>query len=276
MLELELAVVHDADDGRSSERCDFHQIQPLFLCLRERGVHLENAELTAVGRDHAQRADADLAVDADALGGVLNGRYLRRGKKNRGHHSGVRDARRAPAFGRRIELRTPAAHLAREREGRRVRAKVSLYLLDCQYTIYRGMDGKSTPVCWRRSYRTAKGAGHESDQGMTNRVSTILARYFRCQPKEYRSSRAQSIAAQRVRSVFSSVQSVQSVFPKLSEPARAAVALPLRGEQCTASTALDEYDTNGLNGSNGQRQTPAGATVCHPACIGLIDLVSLV
>ena len=61
-------------------------------------------------------------------------------KKNRGHHSGVRDARRAPVAGRPSNTETPAAHLAREREGRRVRAKVSLHLLDCHYTIYGGLN----------------------------------------------------------------------------------------------------------------------------------------
>jgi hypothetical protein len=60
-------------------------------------------------------------------------------KKNRGHHSGVRDARRAPDCGRPSNTETPAARQAREREGRRVRANVSLYLLDCHYTIYEGL-----------------------------------------------------------------------------------------------------------------------------------------
>jgi hypothetical protein len=80
-------------------------------------------------------------------------------KKNRGHHSGVRDARRAPASGRPSNTETPAAHQAREREGRRVRAKVSLYLLDCQYTIYGGMDREvnSSAKKWRSASAVISG-----------------------------------------------------------------------------------------------------------------------
>src|SRR5919201_1792863 len=74
LLELELAVVHDPNDGRPSHRRDFHQIESLRLCLREGRLQVENSELSAVGRNHAERADADLSVHAYALGAVLNGR----------------------------------------------------------------------------------------------------------------------------------------------------------------------------------------------------------
>ena len=58
-------------------------------------------------------------------------------KKNRGHHSGVRDARRAPACGRPSNTETPTAHQALEARGPEGESEcASLYLLDCHYTIY--------------------------------------------------------------------------------------------------------------------------------------------
>jgi hypothetical protein len=61
---------------------------------------------------------------------------------------------------------------------------------------------------------------------------------FSCQPKKYRSPRAQP----HRRAPMRSVQSVQSVFVRISkllEPARAAVAVLGRGERCRRSTALE-------------------------------------
>src|SRR6476646_2767949 len=58
-------------------------------------------------------------------------------KKKRGHLSGVRDARRAPARGRPTNTETPAAHQAHTARGPEGESdSLSLYLLHCHYTIY--------------------------------------------------------------------------------------------------------------------------------------------
>jgi hypothetical protein len=57
---------------RARHRCHFDQVEPLLLRGGERGVDFHDAHLAAIGRDHAERADTDLPVHADALGRVLN------------------------------------------------------------------------------------------------------------------------------------------------------------------------------------------------------------
>ncbi len=73
LLEFVFAVVHDADHGWPRERRDFDQIQSSFECRGECRVPVEDSELRPVGRDDPQRTDADLLIDAYALGDVLNG-----------------------------------------------------------------------------------------------------------------------------------------------------------------------------------------------------------
>ena len=75
-FELVLPVVHDADDRGTGSGGDFDEIQPGFFRHPECRVHLENSELRTIGADHADRADADHAIDPHALGGVLNARNL--------------------------------------------------------------------------------------------------------------------------------------------------------------------------------------------------------
>src|SRR5688572_13432018 len=72
LLELELPVVHDANNGRPRHRRHFDQIQTLLLCGRQRGIEIQNSHLTSICRNDAERADADLTIDADALRVVLN------------------------------------------------------------------------------------------------------------------------------------------------------------------------------------------------------------
>src|SRR5688500_8505169 len=113
LLELELAVVHDADHRRARGRCYFDEIETLFLRCRESSLDVQDAHLTSVGCDDAQRADADLPVDANSLCRILNSRTPRRGKtKTRTPKSA--SARIAPSMdgGRRCSRSTPVAHLA--------------------------------------------------------------------------------------------------------------------------------------------------------------------
>src|SRR6185503_5291050 len=93
-FELVLAVVHDADHGWSRGGRDFDQIQSLILRHAEGGIHFEDAELRPIGADHTDRADANLAVDANPLGGVLNRpRFLEGRKQKRGSQRNPRDGR---------------------------------------------------------------------------------------------------------------------------------------------------------------------------------------
>jgi hypothetical protein len=80
-LELVLAVVHDADDGRTGSCGNFDQVQSLFFGHPKRRVNLENSELRAVGANHANWGDADLSIDPHALCGVLNTEILEEGKQ---------------------------------------------------------------------------------------------------------------------------------------------------------------------------------------------------
>src|SRR4051812_2601684 len=75
-LELVLAVVHDADDGRPRGRGDFDKIEPCFFGHSHRDIDFEDAELRSVRADDANWADANLPIDPHPLGGVLNRRYL--------------------------------------------------------------------------------------------------------------------------------------------------------------------------------------------------------
>ena len=74
LFELELAEVHDADDGRASEGSDFHQIESSNFRSLQRCFELHDAELCAIGSDDTQRTDADLPVNANAFGLFLNWR----------------------------------------------------------------------------------------------------------------------------------------------------------------------------------------------------------
>jgi len=42
------------------------------LCGRQRGIQIQDSQLTSIGRDDAERTDTDLSIDADALRVVLN------------------------------------------------------------------------------------------------------------------------------------------------------------------------------------------------------------
>src|SRR5215207_3490762 len=101
LLELEFAVVHDADDRRARHRSDFNQIEILFLRGSERGLYVQNAHLAAVGGDHTERADANLPVHADALGRILNSSCSSRGKTETRTPDGIRAHARSPAPERR-------------------------------------------------------------------------------------------------------------------------------------------------------------------------------
>src|SRR5665213_1868035 len=156
LLELELAVVHDPDDGRPRERCDLHQVQPLCFCLRKRRVQLENSQLAAVGRNYAQWANANLAVHADALGAILNGRCLRQGHKKIADttpESATRDEH--PLGGRRSNTGTPAAHLARARgpEGES-ESLALLTLLSVLNLVNRGLKSR------REKHGVSEACGH--------------------------------------------------------------------------------------------------------------------
>lgn len=73
LFELELAEVHDANDGRASCCCDFDEIQPKLHRLGQRYVYFHDAKLTAVGADDADWADPDLPVYPwRTLRGILN------------------------------------------------------------------------------------------------------------------------------------------------------------------------------------------------------------
>jgi hypothetical protein len=77
--------------------------------------------------------------------------------------------------------------------------------------------------------------------------------YFRCQPKKHRSPCAPPHNRARKQSVFSSVKSVQSVFPKLSMLVSCALAQNRnsRSGWHREDQPLGNADTNGLNELNG-------------------------
>src|SRR2546422_915889 len=62
LLELELPIVHDLDDGGPGERRDFHEIQAPFGRGGDRFIDRQHPQLVAVVRDHAHRTDADLPI----------------------------------------------------------------------------------------------------------------------------------------------------------------------------------------------------------------------
>ena len=74
LLVLELAEIHDSADGRFLVGGHLHKIQAGFPRERERLFGGDDAELSALGRDDADRRDADLLVDAVLL---LDGSRLR-------------------------------------------------------------------------------------------------------------------------------------------------------------------------------------------------------
>ena len=53
LFELELPVVHDANNGGPRHRRDFDQIQPLLLCGRQRGIQIQDPHLATVGSNDA-------------------------------------------------------------------------------------------------------------------------------------------------------------------------------------------------------------------------------
>ena len=62
LLILVLAVVHDLADWRLGHRRDFDEVEAKLSGLGERGFELEDAELFALGTNHAKLACADTAV----------------------------------------------------------------------------------------------------------------------------------------------------------------------------------------------------------------------
>src|SRR6185295_8616919 len=66
--------VHDTDDGGPSQRCDFNEIEACDFCRREGSLELHDAKLSAISSDDAQWTDANLPVNANAFGLLLNGR----------------------------------------------------------------------------------------------------------------------------------------------------------------------------------------------------------
>src|SRR5688572_9754182 len=83
LLELELPVVHDLDDGGAGSRSHFHEIQPAIQGGGQRLLYGQNAELLTLGADDPHRTDANHAVDADSLFALVRGQWscLRRQKK---------------------------------------------------------------------------------------------------------------------------------------------------------------------------------------------------
>jgi hypothetical protein len=84
LLELELSVVHDSGDWRPRHRRDFDQVQALLDRRCQSRVDIHDSELCSISGDHADGADANLFVDSDPLGGVLNTLSLTEGKQKRG------------------------------------------------------------------------------------------------------------------------------------------------------------------------------------------------
>jgi hypothetical protein len=66
-LVLELAVVHQAADGRFGIGRDFHQIHVILLGKPERVGDLDDAELFPIQTYQTHLGDADFTVDAYAL-----------------------------------------------------------------------------------------------------------------------------------------------------------------------------------------------------------------
>ena len=63
LLELVLPVVHDLDHGRPRHRRHLDQVETCCFRRRQRLFHRKDAHLAPIGPDHADRGDADLAVD---------------------------------------------------------------------------------------------------------------------------------------------------------------------------------------------------------------------
>src|SRR5439155_11166881 len=67
LLVLILPEIHDAADRRVRRRRDLDQVEPLLLGDRERLRRRHDAELRAAVVDHADFANADAFIDADAI-----------------------------------------------------------------------------------------------------------------------------------------------------------------------------------------------------------------
>src|SRR3984893_60063 len=68
-LELVLAVVDQAADGRLSLRCELDEVQALFRSYAFRGIQAEDSQLIALVVDQAHFRRVDLIVDAKFLEG---------------------------------------------------------------------------------------------------------------------------------------------------------------------------------------------------------------
>ncbi|GEL99659.1 hypothetical protein CTE05_32060 [Cellulomonas terrae] len=68
---LELAVVHDLADGRTSVRCHLDEVEVGVLRQAQGVLHADDADLLAVGADQADLGDADPIVDAGLADVVL-------------------------------------------------------------------------------------------------------------------------------------------------------------------------------------------------------------
>src|SRR5688500_4559106 len=75
LLELELSEVHDPDHRRPRRGGNLHQVESVFFGQRHGLVDFHDSELCTVVTDHAYGTDADLFVDANAFGCVLNGNF---------------------------------------------------------------------------------------------------------------------------------------------------------------------------------------------------------
>ena len=103
LFELELPEVHDPDHWWTRRRGYFHEVESMFLGQCHGLFCFHDSELRPIMADHAYWADADLSIDANAFGCVLNGNVscawvtrqalARRGTKKIADPVGAHDAR---------------------------------------------------------------------------------------------------------------------------------------------------------------------------------------
>jgi hypothetical protein len=72
LLELEFPVVHDAGHGRPRHWGNFHEIQSLLDRGSKGSFDIHDSKLRTICSYDSDGTDADLFVDAYALGGVLD------------------------------------------------------------------------------------------------------------------------------------------------------------------------------------------------------------
>src|SRR5712691_11725584 len=84
LLEFEFPVVHDAGHGWPRHWCNLHEIQSLLDRGRQSSFDIHDSELRSIGSYDSDGTDADLFIDAYALGGVLDTSPFTLGKQKRG------------------------------------------------------------------------------------------------------------------------------------------------------------------------------------------------